>query len=130
MPIYQFSNPETDEVIDIVQKMKDEHVYIDDKGLEWERVWMIPNASIDTQVDPFDSKKYLDATRKKQNMGDMFDQARELSEKRAQQAGGEDPIKKKYLKEYSEKRGGKTHPDQNKDKTVELDLSKIVKKIS
>jgi hypothetical protein len=130
MPIYQYKNPETDEVIDVVQKMKDEHVYVDDNGLEWERVWMIPNASIDTHVDPFDSKKYLDSTRKNQSMGDMFDQARELSEKRSQITGGKDPVKEKYFKEYSAKRRGKTHPDQNKEKTVELDLAKIVKKNS
>lgn len=130
MPIYQYKNPETDEVIDVVQKMKDKHVYVDDNGLEWERVWMIPNASIDTHVDPFDSKKYLDSTRKNQSMGDMFDQARELSEKRSQIVGGKDPVKEKYFKEYSAKRRGKTHPDQNKEKTVELDLTKIVKKNS
>ena len=51
MPVYIFQNPETDEYVEVVQKMKDEHVYVDKDGLEWNRVWFVPNASVDTEIN-------------------------------------------------------------------------------
>ena len=128
MPIYGYKNPETDEVIEVTQSMKDEHVYVDENGLKWGRVWESPNASIDTQIDPFDIGKVLDKTNKKQTIGEMWDHSAELSERRAAKTGGEDPVRAKYLKDYSKKRKGKRHPSANKDKTIEIDLSKINKK--
>ena len=59
MPIYQFINPSTLESVEVVQSMRDDHVYIDKDGLEWERVWEVPNAQIDSQINPEDKNAYL-----------------------------------------------------------------------
>jgi hypothetical protein len=127
MPIYEYKNPKTGETVEVIQGMKDKHIFVDDQGVKWERVWVSPNTSVDTVLDPFNKEKYLDKTRKSQSLGEMWDHAAELSEKRAHLAGGEDPVKKEYLKEYSEKRRGKTHPSVNKDKTIEIDFNKLSK---
>ena len=39
MPLYTFQHPKTKEVIEINQSMTDKHVYTDEKGVEWNRVW-------------------------------------------------------------------------------------------
>jgi hypothetical protein len=78
MPIYQFINPSTLESVEVVQSMRDDHVYIDASGLEWERVWSIPNAQIDSQINPEDKNAYLRKTENKHlTMGDMMDQGKE-----------------------------------------------------
>ena len=38
MPLYVFKHPKTGEQIEIVQKMDEEHIYIDKNGLKWERM--------------------------------------------------------------------------------------------
>ena len=48
MPIYEYSHPETGEVIEVIQGMTDKHTFIDDHGVEWERGCNVPNAAIDT----------------------------------------------------------------------------------
>ena len=45
MPIYQFRHPEYPIVIEEVQKMTDPHVYVDSEGIEWVRIFTVPNAS-------------------------------------------------------------------------------------
>ena len=39
MPLYTFQHPKTKEVIEVNQSMTDKHVYTDEKGVEWNRVW-------------------------------------------------------------------------------------------
>ena len=115
MPIYTYEHPETGETVDIVQTMSEEHSYTDENGLKWKRVFQVPMASSDSQIDANDPKAFVEATRnKKGTVGDMMDMSRELSEKRASKHGGTDPVKDKFFKEYSEKRKGAKHPDQNK----------------
>ena len=58
MPIYSFINPDTGEEIELVQSMKEPHVYVDENGLEWKRVWSLPNAAIDAEIDPFDKQAF------------------------------------------------------------------------
>jgi len=48
MPLYIFQHPETMEEVEIVQSMKDEHVYIDDAGTQWNRIFFATNASFRT----------------------------------------------------------------------------------
>jgi hypothetical protein len=48
------------------------------------------------------------------NVGDLFDRSKELSEKR-QKIYGKDPVKNKYFKDWSKKRGGKKHPKSHGD---------------
>ena len=53
MAIYVYKHPDTDEHREVIQGMNDEHIYIDEFGVEWGRVWTIPHASIDSSIDPF-----------------------------------------------------------------------------
>jgi len=111
MPFYQFINPETEDLIEIMQGMKEDHVYIDENGLEWERVWTIPQASFDTQIDHNDKNGWVRKMENKRiTVGEMEAQGEELSRKRAKENGGEDPIRKKYFKDWSKARKGKKHP--------------------
>lgn len=114
MPFYLFQNPETQEVQEIFFHMNDEKVYIDESKIEWKRIYTVPQASIDTQADPFSSNDYVKVTNKKGGTyGDLLDKAAEMSKKREEKMGV-DPVKEKVYKEYSEKRHGLKHPDQKK----------------
>ena len=125
MPIYVYKHPEQEEYIEVLQGMNDEHVYEQD-GLAWERVFLAPNASIDSDVDPFNGRQFVDTTAaKKGTMGDMMDYSKELSMKRASKSGGVDPVKEKYYKKYSDERNGTKHPQDIKDKGYESKNVKI-----
>ena len=120
MPIYVYRRESTGEYAEIIQGMNEEHIYYGQDGTEndWKRVYTSPQMSIDTKVDPNDPKAFVEATRhKKGTYGDMQDYSRELSEKRAQAAGGVDPVKEAFYKKYSEERKGAKHPDQLKDES-------------
>ena len=130
MAIYVYFNTETEEYREIVQKMSDVHEYFGESGDEknWKRVFTCPNASIDSQIDPFSSRDFMRKTGgKKGTYGDLLDKSSELSNQRAEKAGGVDPIKEKYFKDYSAKRRGAKHPDQMKsfeNKNVKIDFGK------
>ena len=99
MPQYTYAHPETGEEIDVIQSMNEEHKYIDKDGVEWERVFLIPNAQIDSQIDPCDEKAFVEKTgNQKGTVGDLWEQSKELSEKRKDRFGGKDPVKANYLK--------------------------------
>lgn len=124
MPIYIFKNPDTEEYKEIVQTMNEEHIYIDEFGLQWQRVFTIPNASIDTKEDAWNHNQFVEKTGKmKGTVGDVLDYSAELSEKRAEANGGEDPIKRKAFNDY-EKKVGKKHISDRK-KTIETSRIKI-----
>ena len=111
MPTYVFENPNTGETIEVVQKMSDFHIYIDYDGVEWRRVWHTPNAATDTQIDPHNSKDFVEKTRNmKGTMGDLWDAAKEAGQKRKER-DGEDKIQKKWFKDYSQGRKGIRHQD-------------------
>ena len=106
MPLYTYENPKTGETIDILQTMSEKHQYIDQEGLEWKRVFQVPNASVDSQIDPYSKTSFLDATKnKKGTYGDLVDKSAELSEKRAKDHGGKDPVKESFYKDYKTKTG-------------------------
>jgi hypothetical protein len=57
-------------------------------------------------------------------MGDMFDYSAEMSQRRAEKAGGVDPVKQKYFDDYSKRTNGKKHHSQSKtyeSKNVKVD---------
>ena len=113
MPAYEYIHPDTGETIELVQTMKEDHVYIDEHGIEWARVWNNPNASIDTDLDPFSEKDFVKHTAKEgMTAGQMMDLSRELGKKR-EAARGLDPVKQKTVTNY-EKRTGKPHPNKSK----------------
>ncbi len=113
MPIYEYTHPDTGEEIELVQTMKEDHVYIDEHGIEWARVWNNPNATIDTDLDPFSEKDFVKHTAKKgMTAGQMMDLSKQLSKKR-EKARGLDPVKNKAVMEY-ETKTRKPHPNKSK----------------
>ena len=113
MPIYIFKHPQTGETREIIQGMNDAHEYESD-GVKWERVFINPNAAIDTNsnADPFSEKDFVKVTanKKGEKIGDIWDRSTELSEKRKDKVGAADPVMKKYYENWSKKRKGKKHP--------------------
>ena len=86
MPIYIFKNPNANEYVEVIQKMSDEHVFIDDVGTKWERVWTVPNASIDSIIK-VDSSKQFAAKTKGWSLGEMWDYSSDLSQERKSKRG-------------------------------------------
>ncbi len=123
MPLYEFINDKTGERKQIIMGMNDEHVYKDDSGYQWTRVFFAPNAAVDTKIDPFSARDFSEKTgRKKGSIGNIWDEAQEASHKR-EKIIGIDPVKENYYKNYSKKRKNKEHQDVRKKK-VKDDLSK------
>lgn len=111
MPFYTYINPDTEEVIDVAQSINENHVYIDKNGLEWRRVFTVPEVNTHgTLKADTTEKQFSEYTRnQKGSMGDLYDRSAELSEKR-KKIYGKDPVKKKYFNDWSKKRKGKVHP--------------------
>ena len=125
MPIYVYKNPETNEYREVFQGMNDKHIYSED-GVEWKRVFLSPNASIDSSIDPFNKQQYMDATHKKKGtMGDMMDLSAELSAKRSEKVGGLDPVKENFYDNYAKERKGAQHPERIKERGYESKRVKI-----
>ena len=96
MPIYLYSNGK--KTIEITQSMNEVHEYIDADGLKWERVFTVPNATVDSSdnLDINDPHKFSDFTKqKKGTVGDMWKLSQELSDKRVEKYG-EDKVKDAY----------------------------------
>ena len=125
MPVYVYKHPKTEEVIELIQGMNDEHIYVDEKGVEWKRVFLSSQLKTESSIDHWNSNDFVEKTRySKGSYGDMLDRSAELSEKRAKDYGGEDPLKKKYFENYSKQRKGAKHP---KDPTKKSTLPKNIK---
>jgi len=39
MPLYTYEHPENGKTLDLIQSMNEDHVFIDDKGVKWNRVF-------------------------------------------------------------------------------------------
>ena len=35
MPVYIYKNPKTEETIEVIQSMSEDHIYVDKNGLKW-----------------------------------------------------------------------------------------------
>ena len=126
MPIYIYKHPESEQYEEVFQGMNDKHVYFDSDGLEWKRVFTIPNASIDSRIDPNSSKEFIEKTaNKKGSFGDVMDFSKELSQMRSESNGGVDPVKEKYFSDYAKKRNGAKHFDEVKSKGYESKNVKV-----
>jgi len=101
MPIYTYEHPKTKKTIDVYQSMSEDHKYIDEKGIEWNRVFYPVSFAFDTKLDPHDPKAFVKKTEKGGTLGDIMDLSKEMSEKR----GGEknDEVKIKFSKEKENK---------------------------
>tara|TARA_B100000676_G_scaffold306344_1_gene362390 strand:- start:2143 stop:2484 length:342 start_codon:yes stop_codon:yes gene_type:complete len=112
MPLYTYKNPETGEERDIVQSMSEEHIYVDSNGLKWDRVFQIPNASIDIKIDGTKESFMNYTANKKGTLGDLWDASKEASEKRVKQYG-HDPVKKDHYKKFEKEKGIKHSNDKS-----------------
>lgn len=108
MPEYIFYNKKTDEYRSVIQKMNEEHIFVDEKGFQWERVWSIPQAAVNTQINPFSSKDFAAKTEsKKDSLGSLWERSKEASEKRKDKLGVKvDPQRQKWYDNWSKQRGG------------------------
>ena len=91
--------------------MDDPHVYSDENGVEWDRVFTSPNMNVTDNLigaDTSEADFVRKTSEKNYTLGEMWDLSSELSEKRAR-VNGKDPIKEKEKKKY-ERRTGKKHP--------------------
>lgn len=126
MPIYIYQNPETKEEVEIIQSMNEDHVYFDKSGLEWKRVFTSSQLSTNGSIDPWSSNQFVEKTRnQKGTYGDLLDQSAELSQKRADQNGGLDPIKQKAYDNYAKKRNGARHPQEIREKKSKIQKKNI-----
>ena len=125
MPIYVYKHPTEERYEEIIQTMSEPHVFSKD-GVEWKRVFLPTRCSISANADPFNSNSFVEKTANmKGTFGDMMDYSKELSEKRAEKAGGEDPIKRQHFNR-NEKEVGKKHIADKKtsyeNKSVKIDF--------
>ena len=121
MPEYLFINPDDPkEVVSVHQSMKEEHKY-ESNGKAWKREYTVPKASIDSRINPESQSEFVNKTaNKKGTMGDLWDVSQEMSERRKDIYGGADPVAKKHVEDYSQKRKGMSH----KSDPTNLDVSK------
>ena len=129
MPVYLFSNPNNpEEIIEVVMSVNDVHEYVKD-GLKWDRIFTIPNAAVDTQLDPFNSNDFVKKTGKgSDTYGALLDRSQEMSIKR-QDKLGYDPVKEKMFADYSKKRKGTEHPLKRKERLAKLQSEGISLKL-
>lgn len=120
MPIYSFFCEETETYEDVFFHMNDVKNYNGKDGSEigkWRRVYTSPNASIDSKINPFSSKDFVEKTGKKRDTyGSLLDRAKEASIKRTDKEGF-DPVRNKYLADYKKTNGVELF-DSNKNKVI------------
>lgn len=105
MPIYLFKNPTSNKIVQVYQEMNAEHSY-SENGIKYERVFTVPNAAIDSEIDPNSAQQFVEKTGKmKGTLGEIWDYSKELSEKRAK-SSGVDPVRQQAEASYSKKRKG------------------------
>lgn len=127
MPTYIYQHPETEQYIEVFQKMNDEHIYFGEDGVQWSRVLIAPQLNTEAPIDPWSKNDFINKTANtKGDYGDLLDRSKELSNKRALENGGVDPIKQKHLDNYAKQRGGKRHLSEKsksfENKNVRVDL--------
>jgi len=125
MPNYSFVRCDINQYQDFFYLMKDVpsvgKTFIDGNGVVWKRVFCIPQASIDTNLDPYSSKDFNKkfANKKGITIGDTLDESRSLSEKRAGK-DGKDALREKHYEKYRKEHRGAEHPYEKKEKFNEL----------
>jgi hypothetical protein len=120
MPTYIYKHPQREEYIEIIQSMNEKHIFFDEEGIEWKRVWTNPQLNTESSIDPFNSKAFVEKTgNMKGTYGDLQNYSKELSEQRKKIHGGVDPVQQKYFKQYSKERKGAKHINEMKQRTFE-----------
>lgn len=121
MPNYFFQSEQTGEIKEIFYHMNDNKVYIED-NVEWKRLWTVPLAAVDSNIDVNNPKDFAKKTAKPGTMGEIWDRSAEWSAKRADKNGGTDPIKSQYFGDYAKKRKGVRHLSESKEKLDKLNI--------
>jgi hypothetical protein len=112
MPRYEYEHPKTKKRIEVLQTMREEHKYFDEKGVEWNRVFTVPQASIDTKINPDSETDFVVKTgNKKGSYGNLLDASKEASLKREKRYG-KDPLKEKAINKWKKETGKKVHPSE------------------
>jgi hypothetical protein len=129
MPLYIFKHPSADEETEVFFGMNEEpKEYIDGNGLKWDRVFSSPELNTVGKIDPWSNSDFVNKTaQKKGSVGDLLDTSSELSEIRAQERGGVDPVKQKHYNKYAKERGGRRHPKEKIEKLKKGYESKNIK---
>ena len=110
MPQYLFANPNDEtQIVEVFFHMNDKKFYIDENGVEWRRIYTVPQACVDSDFDPRNKDEFIRRGAKYSTLGDLMDKSRELSEKRAEKEGF-DPKRREFFYEYARARKGKRHP--------------------
>jgi hypothetical protein len=120
MPIFLYSHPKTEEIREVIQSVHEEHIFIDEEGVKWQREFTVPTAAIDTRWNAHDPRDFVEKTKKYKGgtIGDLWEKSAELGEKREKEMG-KDPVKEKMYENYKKSHGGKSHPDIKKKKLKE-----------
>jgi hypothetical protein len=105
MPIYIYEHPESKQRKEIIQSVHENHEYIDQDGVRWNRIFTLPELNINDKLNEYSTDKdFASYTKKRKGtIGDLWDKSRELSEKR-EKIFGKDIIKDGYKKNWSKKR--------------------------
>lgn len=112
MASYIYEHPETGELTEVVQGMNEKHEFFDENGIQWNRVYTVPQIGIDVKnINPFSKKDFLKKTDKPGSVGDLLDRSKEFSERRKDKEGI-DTIEQKYYSDYSKIRHGRKHINQ------------------
>ena len=110
MPAYGFEHPETGDYVEIYMSIHDPHELFDSDGVQWRRIFTVPQMAVNSRIDPWSNRQFVEKTANIQgSVGSIMDLSGELSERRG--GAKNDPVKRKYYKDWSKKRCGRKHPD-------------------
>lgn len=115
MPLYSYINDETGEVVELLQTMGEPHQYVF-AGVAWRRLFTPPQLAMDTKIDPWNARQFLDKTSKGGSIGELWDRSAELKEIREEKTGQPDQIVANFEKE----KGRKVAKKREKEVKIEI----------
>jgi len=107
MPEYLFQNPETKEIISVIQGISEDHVY-SENGVKFDRVFLPVSSSVGSKQDGSYESFQKATTGKRITLGDAWEISKESSERR-EKSEGRDKVKRQFFDDYSTVRKGKKH---------------------
>jgi hypothetical protein len=124
MPVLEFHNEESGKTISVLVKQSEPiesfHRQTVD-GVVYKRVYAAPLAGKDMRPSADATQNDFDrmvSGKRGLTVGDAWDTAKDLSDKRAAKNGGIDPKKEEFYRDYQKKTGGK-HMDVKKREAME-----------
>lgn len=128
MPVYDFHHAETNHTISVLVPLtatdKERAQQVQD-GKVYKRVYAAPLAAKDLNPKDGTLSDYRRTTGEKNlTVGEAWEASREMSERRAAQHGGKDPVKEQFYRDYEKTNHGK-HPDVKKREAQEANREKM-----